>query len=83
MGYQESTFLALAITILANFYGPFLTFAFAGFSQNMPPKANGVSIGSIKNSPDENRKKVSSRECLLPSLVGRFWQDHLPLRNGQ
>jgi hypothetical protein len=58
MGCAETTFLALAITSLANVYGPFLSFAFAGFSQNMPPKTNGVSNGSIKSCPDEDRKKV-------------------------
>ena len=38
----------LAIAILANVYEPFLNFAFARFSHNMPHKTNGVSNGSIK-----------------------------------
>jgi hypothetical protein len=69
MGCAESTFLALAITSLADFYGPFLTFAFAGFSQNTPPKTNGVSNGSIKKCPDENRQKVfrGSVSCQVSS----------------
>jgi hypothetical protein len=58
MGCVESAFLALAITILANVYRPFLTFSFAGFSHNMPQKTNGVSNGSIKNFRDETRKKL-------------------------
>jgi hypothetical protein len=83
MGCAESTFLALAITSLAKVYRPFLTFAFAGFSQNMPQKTNGVSNGSIKNFGNKNRKKDSGVERLLISLVRRFWQDGPPIRNGQ
>ena len=69
MGCAESIFLALAIISLANVYGPFLSFAFAGFSQNMPQKTNGVSNGSIKNCPDESRKKVfrGSVSCQVSS----------------
>jgi hypothetical protein len=68
-GVQKVLFLAFAITSLANVYRPFLTFAFAGFSQNRPQKTNGASNGSIKNCPDENRKKVfkGSVSCQVSS----------------
>jgi hypothetical protein len=52
MGCAGSTFLPLAIAILANVYGLLLIFDLAPFSQNMPQKTNGVSNGSIKNTAD-------------------------------
>jgi hypothetical protein len=70
MGCAGSTFLLLAIANFAKVYGLFLIFTFAPFSQNMPPKANGVSNGSIKNFRDENRKSVSGMEYPSPRSSG-------------
>jgi hypothetical protein len=59
MGCAGSTFLPLAIAILANVYGLFVIFAFAPFSQNKPQKPNGVSNGSIKSNLDTPRSCIA------------------------
>jgi hypothetical protein len=65
----------LAIAILANVYEPFLNFAFARFSHNMPHKTNGVSNGSIKYQVDTS---VNIGESAL--AIGKKWYEVLGAR---